>query len=127
MVAFLMTSIALKVAQVLRCLALSRYLDSIDPGSWMASVASPTTALVYLGSLGLRLINGGGRAVRLSLVFVLEGLILELPVGVLLVFFGQRAIAFWAPGIDIPNVEGKLQINLYLHITCFLHNFLPAI
>ncbi len=85
---FLMTGVALDVAQVLRCLilVLFRYLDSIDLGSWMASsMASPTTALVFLGSLGLRLISGSGGAVGLNLVFVLEGLALGLSIGVLLV------------------------------------------
>ncbi len=85
-VAFLVTGVALNVAQVLRYLVLFRYLGSIDPGGWMASsMASPAIALVFLGSLGLRLISGGG-VVRLSLVFVLGGLTLGLSVGVLLVF-----------------------------------------
>ncbi len=89
--AFLMTGIALDVAQVLWCLVLVlfRYLGSIDSGGWMASsMASPTTALVFLGSLGLRLIlvSGGGGVVGLSLVFVLGGLALGLSVGVLLGF-----------------------------------------
>ncbi len=86
--AFLMTSIALDVAQVLRCLVFFCYLGSIDPVGWMASLASPTTALVFLRSLGLRLISGGGGPVGLSLVFVLGGLALGLPVGILFVFFG---------------------------------------
>ncbi len=50
-------------------------------------MASLTTALVFLRGLGLRLISGGGGVVGLSLVFVVGGLILGLPVGVLLVFF----------------------------------------
>ncbi len=123
-----MTGIALDVAQVFRCLVFFRYLGSIDPGGWMASsMASSTTALVFLGGLGLRLISGGGRAVGLSLVFVLGGLALGLPVGVLLIFFGRRAVALWAPGIDVPNVEGRLQVSLCLYITCLLHNFRPTI
>ncbi len=89
-------------------LILLRYLGSIDPGGWMASMASPTTVLVFLGSLGLRLISGGGGAVGLSLVFVLGGLILGLSVGVLLVFFRRRAMAFRTPGVDFPNIEGWL-------------------
>ncbi len=83
-----MTGIVLDVAQVLWCLVFFCYLGSIDPGDGMASMASPTTVLVFLGSLGLRLISGGGGAVGLSLVFVLGGLILGLPVGVFFVFFG---------------------------------------
>ncbi len=59
----------------------------------MASIASPTTAYVLLGSLGLRLISGSGGVVGLSLVFVLGDLIVGLPVGVLLAFFGQWATA----------------------------------
>ncbi len=123
-VTFLMTDVALDMAQVLRCLVLLYYLGSINPSGWMAS---PTTALVFLGGLGLRLISGSGGAVRLSLVFVFRGLILGLPVGVLLVFFRLRAMAFWAPGIDVPNVEGRLQVSFCLYITYLLHQFLPAI
>ncbi len=72
-------------------------------------MASPATALVFFGSLGLRLllISGGGGVVGLSLVFVLGGLALGLLVGVLLVL-GQRAVALWAPGVDVPNIEGRL-------------------
>ncbi len=85
--AFLMTGVALDVAQVLWCLVLFRYLGSIDPGGWMASsMTSSATALVFLGSLGLRLISGGRGAVGLSLVFVLGGLALGLSIDVLLVF-----------------------------------------
>ncbi len=74
-----MTGIALDVAQVLRCLIFFRYFGSIDPGGWMAfSMASLATALVFLGSLGLKLISGGGGAVGLSRVFVLGGLALGL-------------------------------------------------
>ncbi len=122
-----MIGIALDVAQVLGHLVFFCYLGSIDPGGWMASMASPTTALVILWSLGLRLISGGGGAVGLSLVFVLGGLILGLPVCVLLVFFGRRAMAFRTAGIDVPNIERRLQVSLCLYITCLLHNFLPAI
>ncbi len=123
-----MAGIALDVAQVLWCLVLFRYLGSIDPGGWMASsMTSPTTALVFLGSLSLRLISGGGGAVGLSLVFVLGGLALGLLVGILLVFFDRRAMALWAPGIDVPNIEGRLQVSLCLCITCLLYNFLSAI
>ncbi len=102
---FLMVGVALNVAQVLGRLIFFCYLGSIDPSGWMASL---TTALVFLGGLGLRLISGGGGAVRLSLIFVLEGLILGLPVGVFLDFFRRRAMVFWAPGIDVPNVEKRL-------------------
>ncbi len=93
----------------------------------MASMASPTTALVFFRSLGLRLISGGEGAVGLSLVFVLGGLILGLPVGVFFVLFGRRAVALRVPDIDVPNVERRLQVSLYLYITCLLHNFLPGI
>ncbi len=122
-----MAGIVLDVAQVFRCFVFFCYLGSVDPGGWMASIASLTTALIFLGSLGLRLISGSGGAVGLSLVFVLGGLILGLPVGVLLVFFGRRAVALWAPDIDVPNIEGKLQVSFCLCITCLLYNFLPAI
>ncbi len=122
-----MAGIELDVAQVLWCLVLFRYLGSINPGGWMASMASPMTALIFLGSLGLRLVSGVGGAVGLSLVFVLGGLILGLPVGVLLVFFGRWAVAFRAPSINVPNVERRLQVSLCLYITCLLYNFLPVI
>ncbi len=82
-----MTGVALDVAQVLRCLVRFCYLGSIDPGGWIASsMASSTTTLVFLRSLGLRLISGSGGAVGLSLVFVLGGFALGLSIGVLLVF-----------------------------------------
>ncbi len=51
-----------------------------------SSMASPATTLVFLGSLGLRLISGSGGAMGLSLVFVLGGLALGLSIGVFLVF-----------------------------------------
>ncbi len=93
-----------------------------------SSMASPTTALVFLGSLGLKLmlVSEGGGVVGLSLVFVLGGLALGLSVGVLLVL-GRRAVAFRAPGVDVPNIEERLQVSLCFYITCLLHNFLPAI
>ncbi len=121
---FLLTDIALDVAQVFWHLVLLCYLGSIDPSGWIASLM---TVLVFLRGLGLRLISGGGGAVGLSLVFVLGGLILGLPVGVLFVFFCRRAMAFWVLGIDVPNVERRLQVSLCLYIICFLHHFLPAI
>lgn len=57
-------------------------------------MASPTTALVFFRGLSLRLISGSGGVVRLSLVFVLGGLVLRLLVSVPLVFIAQWAIAF---------------------------------
>ncbi len=90
-------------------------------------MASPTTTPVFLGGLGLRLVSGGRGVVGLSLFFVLEGLILRLPVGVLLVFFRRRAMAFRAPGINVPNVEGSLQVSLCLYITYLFHHFLQAV
>ncbi len=54
---FLMTSVALDMAQVLGRLVFFYYLGSIDPSGWMASL---TTALVFLRGLGLRLISEGG-------------------------------------------------------------------
>ena len=91
--------------QVLGHLIFFCYLGSIDPSGW---IASPTTAFIFLGSLGLRLISGDGKAVGLSLVFVLGGLILRLLVGIFLVFFGRQAMAFWVPGINVPNVKKRL-------------------
>ncbi len=119
-----MTGVTFDMAQVLWCLVLLGYLGSIDPSSWMAS---PTTALVFLWGLGLRLISGGG-GIELSDVFVLiRDLVLGLPIGILFVLFRQRAMVFWAPRIDIPNIEGRLQVSLCLYITCLLHHFLPCI
>ncbi len=107
--AFLIAGITLHMAQVLWYLFLFRYLGSVHlDGSMASSMTSPTTALVFLGSLGLRLVSGGGEVVGLSLVFVLGGFAVGLLVGVLLVFFGRRAVALWAPGIDISNIEGRL-------------------
>ncbi len=81
-----MTSVAFDIAQVFWCLVfvLLCYLDGINPSGWMASMASPTTTLLLLGSLGLRLISKRG---GLGLSFVLGGLIAGLLIGVLLVFF----------------------------------------
>ncbi len=115
------------MAQVLQRLVLLCYLGGIHLSSWMASIASSTTALVFLGSLGLRLISGGGGAIGLSLVFILGGLILGLPVSVLLVFLCRRTMAFGAPGVDFPNIKGWLQVSLYFYITCLLHHFFPRI
>ncbi len=81
-----MTGVALDMAQVFWHLVLLCYLSNIDPDDWMASMASLVTALVFLGSLDLRLISGGRGAMGLSLVFVLEGLVLGLPIDVLSVF-----------------------------------------
>ncbi len=103
-VTFLVTGVIFDMAQVLWHLVLLRYLDSIEPGGWMASMASLTTAIVFLGSLGLRLISGDGGVVGLSLVFILGGLILGLPLGVF--FLCRQMMTFWAPGINFPNVEG---------------------
>ncbi len=89
-----MIGVALDVAPVLWCLVFFRSLSSIDSGTWMASsMASPTTALIFLGGLDLRLISGGRGAMGLSLVFVIGGLVLVLPVGVFLVFLRRRAVA----------------------------------
>ncbi len=49
---------------------------------------------------------------RLSLVFVLGGFIAGLSVSVFFVFFRQRAMAFWVSGVDFPNMEGWLQVNI---------------
>ncbi len=107
-----MTGVTLNVTKVFWCLVLFCYFVSIDSGGWMAfSMASPTTALDLIGGLGLRLISGSGGAVGLSLVFVLGGLTLGLSVDVLLVF-GQWAMALWATGINVPNVEGRLQVSI---------------
>ncbi len=81
MVTLLMVGVALDMAEVLRRLVFLCYLSSIDSSSWMAS---PTTALVFFGGLGLRLISKRG---GLGLSLVLGGLIAGLLIGILLVFF----------------------------------------
>ncbi len=48
-------------------------------------MASLTTAFVFLEGLDLRLISGSGSVVGLSLVFVLRGFILGLPIDILFV------------------------------------------
>ncbi len=86
MVTLLVAGVTFDMAQVLWRLVLIflHYLGSIDLSDWMVSL---TTALIFLGGLGLRLISGGRGIVKLSLVFVfIEGLVAELPVGVLFVF-----------------------------------------
>ncbi len=103
-----MTGITFDMAQVLWRLILFHYLGNIDPGGWMASIASMTTALAFLGGLDLRLISGGRGIVGFSLVFVFGCLIAGLSVGVLLVFFRRRVMAFQVPGVDFPNIEGWL-------------------
>ncbi len=115
------------MAQVFCRFVLLCYLGSIDSGDWMVSMASSTTALIFLESLGLRLISEGGGVIGLSLVFVLGGLILGFPVGIFLVFLCQRAMAFWAPGINFPNIEGWLQVSLCFYITCLFHHFFSRI
>ncbi len=117
-----MTGVAFNIAQVLWRLVFVffRYLDSIDPGGWMASMASPTTTLVFLRSLGLTLISRRG---GLGLSLVLGDLIAGLSVGIFLVFFRRWTMAFRLPGVDFPNIEGWLQVSLCFYITCLLHYF----
>ncbi len=119
-VTFLVAGVVINMAQVLLRLVFFRYLISVDPGGWMAS---PTTTLIFLEGRGLSLVSEGRGVVGLSLVFVLGGFILGLPVGVLHVFFRRRTMAFRAPSINVPNVEGRLQVSLGLCITRLLHNF----
>ena len=45
---------------------------------------------------------------ELSLFPILGSLIAVLPLGVLLVLLGQRTVAFRVPGIDLPNIRGRL-------------------
>ncbi len=115
------------MAQVLWHLIFLCYFGSINLGDWMAFMASLTTALVFLGSLGLRLISGGEGAVGLSLVFILGSLVLGLLVSILLVFLCRQAMAFWVFGVDFPNIKGWLQVSLCFYITCFFHHFFPRI
>ncbi len=70
------------MAQVLWRYVFLYYLGSIDPSGWMAS---PMTAFVFLGGLGLRLISKG-KGIGLSLVFI-GGFIVGLPMGILFVLF----------------------------------------
>ena len=102
---FLSIGITVDVAHVLGLiLVFLCYFDGIDPGS--LKKASPPIFLIFFGGLGLRLISGK-RVMRLSLFFVLaESLIAILLIGMFLVLFDQQAMAFWAFGIDFPNVEG---------------------
>lgn len=60
--------------------------------------------LVFLGGLGLRLISGR-EIVRLSFFFIFGSFIVGLLIRVFFVFLDQRAMALWAPGIDLPNIE----------------------
>ncbi len=74
----------------------------------MISMASLTTAFVFLRSLGLKLISESRGAVELIFIFVLGGLILGLPVGVLFVFLCRWAIAFQALEVNFFNIKGWL-------------------
>ena len=96
------------------------YLGGINPSGW---IASTTTAFIFLGSLGLRLISKKG-IVRLILIFVLvRSFIAMLPKGVVLVFFCKRPIVFWVPEIDLLSPEKWLQAGFYFYIDSFLYYF----
>ena len=120
-ITFLLTGIALDMAQVLGLvLVLFCYLSCIDFSSWMTSPTSMT--LVFLGGLGLRLISGK-RQMGLSLFFILGSLIAVLSIGVVFVFFDRRPISFRVPGVDFPNHGVWLKASLCFYIDNLLHHF----
>ncbi len=121
----LLAGIAFDAAQVFGLiLILLCYLGGIDPSGW---ITSPSTTPVFFGGLGLRLIGGGG-IMGLSLIFVLVGgLVAGRPIGVLLVFLGQRAMTFRALEINYSNIEGWLQVSLCFYITYLFHHFFPRV
>ncbi len=98
-----MAGVTFDIAQILWhfVLILLCYFGSIDPSGW---IASSTTALIFFGSLGLRLISRK-RGLGLSLIFILGGFIAGLSIGDLFVFLCRQAITFWVPEINFPNVE----------------------
>ena len=68
-------------------------------------MASLLTFLTLLRGLDLRLIRGGG-VIELNLFFFFIGsLIAVVLISIVFVFFHQLVIAFWVPGMDLPNVE----------------------
>ena len=100
------------------------YLGGIDPSGWRIS---SLTFLMLCGCLDLRLISKKG-VMGLSFFFVFTGnLIAVLPIGVFLGFFNRRAMAFWAFGIDFPNIKGWFEVSVCLSISDFLYHFVPHI
>ncbi len=123
-VTFLIIGIIFDMAHVLWCLILLWYIGSIELRDW---TAFPMTALAFLVGLDLTLISGG-RRIGLSLIFVFIGrLVTRLSIGIIFVLFRWRAMAFWIPRIDVPKLKRRLQVSLYLFITCLLYHFLPCI
>ncbi len=82
--------------------------------------------LVFLGGLDLSLINGKGD-LGLSLIFVLGGLFVGLPIGILLVFLGRRTMTFGIPRVNFPNIKGWLQVSFYFYIIGLLNHFFLCI
>ena len=105
-VTLLFTGIALNVAQVLGFdFTLLCYFSGINLSSWIASLP---TSLTFFRGTELKLISGR-EVMGLSFFFILVGcLIAMLLISVVFVFFDRRAMAFWAPGIDLSNIKGWL-------------------
>ena len=65
--------------------------------------------LTFLGAkdLDLRLISTRKKVMGFSFFFILVGsLIALLPISVVLVFFNQQFVSFWATGINFPSLKG---------------------
>ena len=122
---FLVAGVVFDVAQVLGlvfiCLC---YPSCVDPSGWMTSPTS--MKLNFLGSLGLRLINGR-QWMGPSLFFILRNLIAVLLIGVVFVFFDQRPISFRAPGVNFFNHRVWLEAGLCFCIDSFFYHFFPCI
>lgn len=108
-----MIGITFDMASHLVISVLSCYLGTVDPS---CRIVSPTTALIIHGSLGPRLIGGGG-VIGLSFeFFFIGGLIPRLLIDIFILC--RRMIVFRALEIDVPNVRKRLQISFCLYITC---------
>ncbi len=123
-VAFLLTSVALNVAQVLGFI-LFCYLGGINLNGWIA--LSPIS-LILLGDLSQRLIISRRRIVGLSLVFVfVQDLIPVLSIGIIFIFLNWWLITPWAPGVDLTSPRGWLKASFCFCIDNLFYHFIPRI
>ena len=91
-VIFLLAGVTLDVAQVLGLvLFLLDCFSGINPGGWRIS---SLVSVTFFKVLNLRLISDR-RDIGLSFFTIFRSLIVVLPLGIFLVFFGQWMVAFW--------------------------------
>lgn len=118
----LVTDVTLDMTQVLCCLIFLYHLGKNDPSSY---ISFSMTTLIFLGDLDLRLISRN-RKIRLSLIYI-KGLVTRLLISIHFILFHWWAMAFWALGFNVSNIEQRLQISLCLYIIYFFYYFLPYI